>query len=85
MKGFAGMLILPLKKQYIMPRDELMSKAVRIGLDITPDAPYWVLVREAIYQSAEQDAIHLISIDVSNLIRAVFQRRCKWANRLPVC
>src|SRR5215212_3912077 len=40
-----------------------MTKALRIGLHLAPDDPYWVLVREAIYQSAEKCAIHLVSTD----------------------
>jgi ABC-type sugar transport system substrate-binding protein len=40
-----------------------MPQALRVGLCVGPDDPYWVLVREAIYQRAEQFAIHLIPVD----------------------
>jgi hypothetical protein len=30
-----------------------MPQALRVGLCVGPDDPYWVLVREAIYQRAE--------------------------------
>ncbi len=40
-----------------------MPKTLRIGLCITPGDPYWVLVREAIYQRAEQCGVQLLSMD----------------------
>lgn len=43
-----------------------MPKAIRVGLHITPDDPYWVLVRETIFQNAEKSNIFLISMDVPN-------------------
>src|SRR5687767_11625832 len=59
-----------------------MTKALRIGLDLAPDDPYWVLVREAIYQSAEKCAIHLVSADAYSRRELTDQERISWIDEL---
>jgi DNA-binding LacI/PurR family transcriptional regulator len=59
-----------------------MSQALRVGLHITPDDPYWVLVREAIYQRAEQCAIQLISIDIPDPRDLGDQAQVSWLEEL---
>jgi len=59
-----------------------MTKALRIGLDLAPDDPYWVLVREAIYQSAEKCAIHLVSADAYSRRELTVQERISWIDEL---
>ena len=59
-----------------------MTKALRIGLDLPPDDPYWVLVREAIYQSAEQSAIQLVSADAYPHRDLTDQERTSWIDEL---
>jgi len=59
-----------------------MTKAFRIGLDLPPDDPYWVLVREAIYHSAEKCAIHLISADAYPHRELTGQERISWIDEL---
>ncbi len=59
-----------------------MPKALRVGLHIAPDDPYWVLVREAIYQSAEHCAMHLVSIDVPDPSGLSDQAQVSWVEEL---
>src|SRR4026209_48585 len=59
-----------------------MTKAFRIGLDLPPVDPYWVLVREAIYQSAEKCAIHLVSADTYPHKELTDQERISWIDEL---
>ena len=59
-----------------------MTKAFRIGLDLAPDDPYWVLVREAIYQSAEKYAIHLVSTDAYSRRVLTDQERIRWIDEM---
>jgi signal transduction histidine kinase/AraC-like DNA-binding protein/ABC-type sugar transport system substrate-binding protein len=59
-----------------------MSQALRVGLHITPDDPYWVLVREAIYQRAEQCAIQLISVDIPDPRGLAEQAQVSWVEEL---
>ncbi len=59
-----------------------MSQALRVGLHITPDDPYWVLVREAIYQKAEQCVIQLISIDIPETRELADQEQVSWVEEL---
>lgn len=59
-----------------------MSKAIRIGLHITPDDPYWVLVRETIFQNAEKSNIYLISMDVPNFAGLPETAQTSWLEEL---
>src|ERR1051325_3740599 len=59
-----------------------MTKAFRIGLDLPPDDPYWVLVREAIYHSAEKCAVHLVSADTYPHRELTGQERISWIDEL---
>ena len=59
-----------------------MTKALRIGLHLAPDDPYWVLVREAIYQSAEKCGIHLVSAEAYSRRELTDQERIHWIDEL---
>jgi signal transduction histidine kinase/ABC-type sugar transport system substrate-binding protein len=59
-----------------------MSQALRVGLHIAPDDPYWVLVREAVYQRAEQCAIQLISVDIPDPRGLADQAQVSWVEEL---
>ncbi len=41
-----------------------MTKPIRLGLQIGSIDPFWVLVREAIYERPDQLALDLVPIDI---------------------
>ncbi|MFN8455767.1 MAG: hypothetical protein U0401_14055 [Anaerolineae bacterium] len=42
----------------------LMTHPFRVGLTIYPADPYWVQVREAVYEKAQEKALELFSINL---------------------